>query len=219
MYLGGEGDAEGGGGRPSAAVVVVLGGHRKELLELFTHYSVGTSLTLSGWLAFAEAFDIFPGYLSAEKIEEVFEEAGRSSVTGQSPSAAAAVRGSASVLSFAGFQDCLCLLAKAIAEKQWLVEYSAEKQARYRYKLKDAEKGRVEAGPEERLESLLLGLELNDPSAWRKRAGLSPVPAQQSPASAAAGGGAGSAQQQGLSSGKVRPSAYGRGAARSVQAW
>ena len=56
------------------------------------------------------------------------------------------------------------------------VEYSAEKAGRYRYKYADAEKSRVELGPEQRLEDLFGALELNDPRAYRRRAGMPPPP-------------------------------------------
>jgi hypothetical protein len=158
-------------GPPSAAVAYLLGQFRRELLELFSHYcGAATSLSLQGWLSFAEAFDVCPGYLAADKMEEVYEAATK--CAGRTTQRHAATRAAAATLSFSQFQDGLCLLASAIEERRWQVEYSAEKAARYRYKLKDAEKGRVEPGPEERMEGLLLALEINEPAAYRARAGI-----------------------------------------------
>ena len=169
---------------------------RTALTALFNHYSVAgagsgssAALTLNGWLAFLEAFDVCPGYLSMERVEEVFEEAARS--VGRTPRGRAAARAASSALAFSEFQEAVCHLASAFVEKQWKVEYSAEKAARYRYKLKDAEKGRVEPGPEESLEALLTALDLGDPAEYRKRAGMPPSspprPAAVSSAVAATG--------------------------------
>ena len=158
----------------SVAAPMTLAEHRADLTALFAFFSGGgTSLQLSGWLAFAAAFDVSPGYLAAERVEEAFDEA----LPHARPGAA---------LSFADFQEALCHLAKAVADKQWKVEYAAEKAARYRYKLKDAEKSRVVPGPEERLESLFGALELDKPHLYRKRAGMPPPPSPAQAAAAAA---------------------------------
>ena len=166
----------------SVEASLVLSPHRVALLELYSHFSSpATTLPLAGWLAFTEAFDIAPGYLSVDRVEEAFEEAGRASGSG-SPSSAVArgpSNGRTVHLSFSEFCDALCLLGKAIADKQWKVEFAAEKAARYRYKLKDATKSRVEPGPEERLEGLLGALDLHDARSWRRRAGLPPSPAAE----------------------------------------
>ena len=70
----------------------VLNQYRSALLALYSHYAGTTgagssALSLSGWLAFLEAFDVCPGYLSTDKVEEVFEDAGRS--VGRTPRRAA----------------------------------------------------------------------------------------------------------------------------------
>ena len=170
----GPGSSAEASGPPSASAALVLAQYRTHLLELYSHFcGASSSLPLAGFCAFAESFDLSPGYLSADKVEEAFDESARG--RNSSPAAAGA-------LSFNEFQDALCLLAAAVADKQWKIEYSAEKSARYRYKLKDAEKSRVEPGPEERLEGLLVALELNDARKYRKRAGMPPPP-QASPSS------------------------------------
>ena len=148
-----------------------LEAHRRELLELFTCFcGTCSTLTLAGWLAFADAFDICPGYLSVDRLEEVHEAAAGHTGKGQSQRSASRPHGNG--LTFSGYQEALCLLAAAMEEKRWKVEYGAEKAARYRYKLKDAEKGRVKPGSDEQIEGLLIALDVHDITRMRKRAGI-----------------------------------------------
>lgn len=104
--------------RPSSSAAMVLSEYRAHLLELFTHFCGSSSnLALGGWMAFADAFDICPGYLPPDRLEECFDEAAKFRA-GSSPSATVA-------LSFTEFQDALCLLAKAVSDKQWKVRTRA----------------------------------------------------------------------------------------------
>ncbi len=201
------------GGRPSAACSMVLSEYRSDLTLLFNHFcGSNASLSHAGLVAFCEAFDICPGYLSAEKLEEVFADSVRA--VGRSSKLGGRITGT---LSFADFQDCLALLAKAFTDKQWKVEYSAEKAARYRYTLKDAEKSRVEPGPEERLEGLLVALEIHNAAAYRKRAGLPPPPpppqlaAEPAEKGGASPGGASTGSSPGKGAGGSRGRMYGGG--------
>ena len=151
----GAGTSAASSGAPSASAALVLAQYRTNLLELYSHFcGAASSLPLAGLAAFAESFDLSPGYLSADKVEEALEEAAGSRAS--SP-------GTAGALSFSQFQDVLCLLAQAVADKQWKVEYSAEKLARYQYKRKDAEKSRAEPALDEQIEHLFVALELHSP--------------------------------------------------------
>lgn len=168
--------------------------HRPRLLELFNHFcaanTASSGLPISGWLTFLDVFDICPWYISTERCEDAFNAGSK------------AASGSAA-LAFGDFQEALCHLAKAMTEKQWKVEYAAEKAGRYRYKHKDADKSRVVPGPEERLEALLIGaLELHDPAAFRRRVGIPPaIPAPtRAAASATSAFGVFAADEPGLPS-------------------
>ena len=118
---GGSGAGIGGSTEPhSHSASIVLSEFRPHLLEMFTHFCGSSAhLTLSGWMAFADAFDICPGYLSADKLEECFDEAAKGRAVTAQPSS------SGGALSFTEFQDALCLLAKAVSEKQWKVRASS----------------------------------------------------------------------------------------------
>lgn len=171
---------DGGPSTSNAQCSLLLVSYRALLLELFSHFcgsATSKMLSLSGWLAFADAFDVCPGYLSAERLEEVYEDALKGGGRRPTGGAASGKLPASTMLSFDAFLEALCLLSKAVSDKQWKVEYSAEKAARYRYTYKDAEKGRVAPGADEMLEGVLLALGLDEPSAMRERAGMPAAPA------------------------------------------
>jgi hypothetical protein len=171
---------DGGPSTSNAQCSLLLVSYRALLLELFSHFcgsATSKMLSLSGWLAFADAFDVCPGYLSAERLEEVYEDALKGGGRRPTGGAASGKLPASTMLSFDAFLEALCLLSKAVSDKQWKVEYSAEKAARYRYTYKDAEKGRVAPGADEMLEGVLLALGLDEPSVMRERAGMPAAPA------------------------------------------
>ena len=76
---------------------------RDDLLEAFTAYCGSErALPLSGFLSFADSFDI-SAYLSPERVAEIFEQA----------------TGKKSSVSFEEFKECICLCALAVSAKQW----------------------------------------------------------------------------------------------------
>ena len=79
--LGGGGSGAGIGASvepPSASATILLSAYRTHLLEIFTHFcGASSNLTHGGWMAFADAFDICPGYLSSDRLEEAFDEAAK----------------------------------------------------------------------------------------------------------------------------------------------
>ena len=115
-----------------------LAEEREELRAVY-HFFCGAGqreMCLSGFLRFCDAFSLSPGYLGPDKVEEIFENCA---------GAAGPPRPRTRALCGLGaFEEALCLAALAVAEKQWLVEYSAEKRARFQYRLADAEKSRPE---------------------------------------------------------------------------
>ena len=111
--------------QPAASDVVsapiALADHHAALREIFFYFcgSGLASLSLARWLAFLDGFDVCPGYLTEECCEEVHSDALQRNRSGGRGGGARAG------LSFADFQDAMCHLAKAVAEKQWMVEYAA----------------------------------------------------------------------------------------------
>lgn len=82
---------------------------RGELLEAYTAYCDNEpSLPLSGFLSFADSFDI-SSYLSAERVADIFEQ-----VMGST--AGRKAKGS---ISFEEFKEAICLCALAVSAKQW----------------------------------------------------------------------------------------------------
>ena len=114
QLLGGASSGEGiPSPKPSLSAGLVLAEYRTHLLSLFTHFcGTSASLSLSAWLSFADTFDVCPGYLATDKLEEVFDEVAKRRTGSPKPGNA---------LSFAEFQDALCHLAKAVSDKQWRV--------------------------------------------------------------------------------------------------
>lgn len=156
--------------RHAALVAPVLSEFRSALDELFAHFCRShPTLSREGFLAFAAAFDLSPGYLSADCLEEVFEKA---LTPGHEPSSAHTVGRSRIGMAPTDFDESMCLLALAISEKQWKVEYAAEKRARYQYQYKDAEKSRAEQNVDVQVEHLIFALELDRPVTYRQRAGI-----------------------------------------------
>ena len=152
-----------------AVAAPVLTEVRAALNELHTHFCISSSsLSLDGFLAFAAAFDLCPGYLSTDCLEGIFDKA----LAPTRPSSAHTSGRIRSGLTRDDFDEALCLIALAISEKQWRVEYAAEKRARYQYQYKDAEKSRAEVRVDEQVEHLVFALELDRPTAYRKRAGI-----------------------------------------------
>ena len=144
---------------------VVLGEYRSEIDEIYTHFagSSSSALQIEGFLAFGAAFDLAPGYLSIECLEDVFEKAVTAAAASERVSSAHCTGRARVGMAPADFDEALCLLALAVSEKQWKVEYSAEKLARYQYKRKDAEKSRAEPALDEQIEHLFVALELHSP--------------------------------------------------------
>lgn len=84
---------------------------RGELLEAYTAHCVHEpSMPLSGFLLFADSFDI-SSYLSAERVADIFEQVANST---------AGRKGKGSI-SFEGFKEAVCLCALAVSAKQWQV--------------------------------------------------------------------------------------------------
>ena len=141
-----------------------LAEERDELRAVY-HFFCGAGqreMCLSGFLRFCDAFSLSPGYLGPDKVEEIFENCA---------GAAGPPRPRTRALCGLGaFEEALCLAALAVAEKQWLVEYSAEKRARFQYRLADAEKSRPERGLPDSLGELLQAMQLDQPRRWRARA-------------------------------------------------
>ncbi|KAL1498539.1 hypothetical protein AB1Y20_013860 [Prymnesium parvum] len=157
--------------RHSESLAHILDDYKPELDEIYTHYAGSPSAALprDRFLAFGAAFDIAPGYLSVDVLEDVYEKA----LAAASSSHAHTTGRSHAGMAPADFDEALCLLSLAIGEKQWRVEYAADKRARYQYTQRDAEKTRAPPAVEEQLEHLLLALELHEPALYRKRAGIS----------------------------------------------
>ena len=83
--------------------------HRGELLEAYTAYCAHEpSLPLSGFLTFADSFDI-SSYLSAERVADIFEQV----------ISTPARRGGKGSISFEEFKEAICLCALAVSAKQW----------------------------------------------------------------------------------------------------
>ena len=140
---------------------ITLAQSRSHLLELYSHFCGGAKgLALAGWLSFARAFDISPGFLSAERCEEAFNES--------LPKSRTALADEVATLCFADFQGAMRHVATAVSEKQWKVEFAAEKAGRYRYKLKEAEKSHIPPDAEECLEALLSALQQKGPIAKKQ---------------------------------------------------
>ena len=99
-----------GGGLMLAATVHSLRNkHRGELLEAYTAYCAHEpSLPLSGFLTFADSFDI-SSYLSAERVADIFEQV----------ISTPARRGGKGSISFEEFKEAICLCALAVSAKQW----------------------------------------------------------------------------------------------------
>ena len=132
--------------------------YRATLLEAYTAYCAHEpSLPLSGFLTFADSFDI-SSYLSAERVADIFEQV----------ISTPARRGGKGSISFEEFKEAICLCALAVSDKQWQacpppppphppaapvgvltivqlpqVEYSAEKRVRFQYRRADADKSHV----------------------------------------------------------------------------
>lgn len=139
---------------------------RDELLEAFTAWcGHEAALPLSGFLSFADSFDI-SAYLSAERVAEIFEQA-----LGSAP------RRNKGSISFEEFKEAVCLCALAVSAKQWQVEYTAEKRARYHYKRADAEKSHVAPSLEQAVEQLLEAVDFGNPTRFAKRLPPRPAPA------------------------------------------
>jgi len=184
---------------------------RDDLLEAFTAYCGSErALPLSGFLSFADSFDI-SAYLSPERVAEIFETA-----TGQ---------GKKSSVSFEEFKECICLCALAVSAKQWQarrasapllaasrrvtrshrarrlrqVEYAAEKRARYQYKRTDAEKSHSAPSLAAAVEQLLEALDFGNPIRFSKRLPARPVSAtrRDSPYKAAEAAAAAAAHEGG----------------------
>ena len=115
---------DGGPSTSNAQCSLLLVGYRALLLELFSHFcgsATSKMLSLSGWLAFADAFDVCPGYLSAERLEEVYEDALKGGGRRPTGGAASGKLPASTMLSFDAFLEALCLLSKAVSDKQWKV--------------------------------------------------------------------------------------------------
>ena len=83
--------------------------YRGELLEAYTAYCAHEpSLPLSGFLTFADSFDI-SSYLSAERVADIFEQV----------ISTPARRGGKGSISFEEFKEAICLCALAVSAKQW----------------------------------------------------------------------------------------------------
>ena len=83
--------------------------YRATLLEAYTAYCAHEpSLPLSGFLTFADSFDI-SSYLSAERVADIFEQV----------ISTPARRGGKGSISFEEFKEAICLCALAVSDKQW----------------------------------------------------------------------------------------------------
>jgi len=91
----------------------VLASYAAALRWIFAHYSGGaaTPLPRAGWVSFCEALGL-AGYLSLERLEEVFEEAMEGDQVG---------RRRGTCISFDEFFAALELSAAAVTEKVWAV--------------------------------------------------------------------------------------------------
>ena len=93
----------------AATVPSLRNKHRGELLEAYTAYCAHEpSLPLSGFLTFADSFDI-SSYLSAERVADIFEQV----------ISTPARRGGKGSISFEEFKEAICLCALAVSAKQW----------------------------------------------------------------------------------------------------
>lgn len=179
----------------------LLQDHAHAMHLIFAHFSTGGKMDVEAWLRFVDLFCIHPGILGRETVDKVFFQAS----------------GGIRLLAPMQFVHALVGLALSCYEKQWIVEFSVEKRARFQYKYKDAAKSRSEVHVCEMVDELLLAMNVDKPALLAARLGTPPA----KPAGAVgAPGAAAKARPQTASATRpqLRPGSSGRGARVSLAA-